>query len=273
MSEYTSSLLCHFVGRSRENDSDRFKLLKTIIEGKRLIANLEHPDNPQSFFQLGYHCENVGEVFGECDCVCFCDIPDNALSIHINKYSRFGIGFNKKFIAEQGARPVMYVPNNYLVAERGDGGNGGQSSTPRVPAEYFPYILTLACNLLPLLQLGAAPDALALNMKQNGLEEALGLFDQNIRKAFFNKQYNPLVFSLIQGIATQMAYVKLYDATLPDDHPDNYYMEREWRCLKNVLFNIEDIECIYLPNSDYKELFKQSFPTYNGRFFIFDENQ
>lgn len=38
MSGYTSSLLCHFVGRSLENDVNRFELLTKIINGKTLIA-------------------------------------------------------------------------------------------------------------------------------------------------------------------------------------------------------------------------------------------
>lgn len=268
-SGYTSNLLCHFVGRSKNNDDELFELLKQIISGNTLIANLENPDKPESFFQLGYKCENVGEVFGKCDCVCFCDIPNQSLAIHINKYSRFGIGFKKTFIAEQGARPVMYVPKNYLVAERGDNGKG-QSSTPREPEQYFPYILTLACNLLPLLQISSQPDSLAEVLRANGLLEHFNMFDKNITQAFFTKQHFPLTFSLIQGVANEMAYVKLYDATLPDEHPDNYYMEREWRSLNNVLFSINDIQCVYLPNNDYKEKFKECFPEYTGDFYLFE---
>lgn len=273
MSEYTSNLLCHFVGRSRKNDDERFELLKTIVEGKTLIANLTEPTNPQSYFQRGDNCKNLGEVFSKCDCVCFCDIPDHALSIHINKYSSFGLGFNKEFIAQQGARPVMYVPKNYSIIERTDGKKEAQSSSPRNPNEYFPYILSVVCNLPVLMEMCCDPEKLKRNFNDAGLTQFLGLFDSQVKEAFFSHQYHSMTYSLIQGVANQMAYVKLFDAALADDHPDNYYMEREWRCLKNVLFNIEDIECVYLPNGDYKELFKQSFPTYSGRFFIFDEKQ
>lgn len=117
---YTSILLCHFVGRSKETDDERFELLITILKGGQLIANISTPNNPQSFFESGYHCEHVGEVFGKCDCVCFCDIPDTSLTIHTHKYSKFGMGFEKLFIAKQGAHPVMYVPKNYSIVERGD---------------------------------------------------------------------------------------------------------------------------------------------------------
>ena len=65
MSDYTSNLLCHFVGRSKVNDNERFELLITIIKGKKLIANLSNPNNPESLFHGGYQCEQVGEVFGK----------------------------------------------------------------------------------------------------------------------------------------------------------------------------------------------------------------
>lgn len=137
MSGYTSSLLCHFVGRSLENDVNRFELLTKIINGKTLIASLTNPEKPESYFVRGDYCKNLGEVFSKCDCVCFCDIPNTGLSIHINKYSSFGIGFNKDFIARQGARPVVYVPINYPIVERTDGKNEATSQTPRSPNEYF----------------------------------------------------------------------------------------------------------------------------------------
>lgn len=77
-----------------------------------------------------------------------------------------------------------------------------------------------------------------------------------------------MIYSILQGIAHQMAYVKLYDATFPDDHPDNYYMEREWRSLNNITFSIHDIKTIYLPSKKYIEKFIHEFPEYPGEFFI-----
>ena len=76
-----------------------------------------------------------------------------------------------------------------------------------------------------------------------------------------------MVFNIMQGVGNQMAYVKLYDATLPDDHPDNYYMEREWRCLQNIEFEVNDIKTIYLPNESYRERFLYEFPEFLGSFY------
>jgi len=271
MSNYTSNLLCHFVGRTKTTDDERFSLLITIIKSGRLIANLSSPDNPESSIQNDYQCEHVGEVFGRCDCVCLCDIPDTALAIHTSKYSQFGMGFEKAFIASHGARPVIYVPKNYPIVERGDGTEEARSSTPREPDKYFPYILQTAMNLLPLMELGY----IGVNLKQqedilkkHGIGEHLNLFNENVRKSFFDGKYHQMIYSILQGISIQMAYVKLYDVTLSDAHPDNYYMEREWRCLNNIDFSISDIRKIYLPREQYRELFMHEFPEYDGEFVI-----
>lgn len=269
---YTSNLLCHFVGRSRKTDDERFELLVKIIKGKQLVANLSDPDRAESWFQSGYKCEHVGEVFGKCDCVCFCDIPNDSLAIHVNKYSKFGMGFEKTFIAEQGAHPVMYIPNNYPIIERGDGLNTGKSCTPRKPEEYFTYLLQLSVNLLPLMEIGYCGINLReqeKRLKVGGLGDFLELFNDEVRETFFKSKYHPMLYSILQGISNQMAYVKLYDATLPDSHPENYYMEREWRSLNNITFSFGDIKTIYLPSDEYQERFIQEFPGYNGSFFVF----
>lgn len=273
--KYTSNLLCHFVGRSKRTDDERFELLITIIKGAQLIANLSNPQKLESRFHNGYRCEHVGEVFEKCDCVCFCDIPDKSLEIHTNKYSKFGIGFEKTFLAGQGAHPVMYVPQNYPIVERSDESSTGKSHTPRDPEQYFSYILWVTTNLLPLMELGYSGVDLSHQeqiLDQLGLGNYLNLFDDSVRNAFFSEKYHSMIYSILHGIANQMSYVKLYDANLPDDHPDNYYMEREWRSLKNITFTINDIKTIYLPSIQYKERFLKEIPEYSGTFFFLDKN-
>lgn len=99
----------------------------------------------------------------------------------------------------------------------------------------------------------------------------LSLLDRDVVSALSTNSFHPIVFSILKGISSQFAYVKLYDVSLPDDHPDNYYMEREWRCLKNVNFSLSDIHTIYLPNRSYQERFRQEFPEYTGKFYIFED--
>lgn len=178
------------------------------------------------------------------------------------------MGFDKKFIAEKGAHPVMYVPQNYAIVERGDNDKDCVSETPKMPQNYFPYILSTTTYLLPLLEMCAVPERLPFNI--SNFAQWLSLFDANVVKEFLDKNFHPLIFSVLQGVATNMAYVKLYDVTLSDDHPDNYYMEREWRSLHNVDFELNDIKTIYLPNESYHDRFMEKFPEYIGEFYYLD---
>ena len=41
-------------------------------------------------------------------------------------------------------------------------------------------------------------------------------------------------------------HLKFFDPTLPPDHVDNYYMEREWRVAGKVDFGVRDIASLYV---------------------------
>ena len=268
MSEYTSNLLCHFVGRSKTREEERFELLVNIIRGEKLISNILNSNDSSSIFNSGDCCENAGEVFSTCDCICFCYFFNDALAIHTQKYSKFGIGFEKQFIAEQGARPVMYVPQNFAIRERGDNNNESESMTPKNPREYFPYVLSVTSSLLPLFVMYMSKEKMLGDTFE--FNQWLSLFNSDVVKAFKENNIQPIVHSVLQEMATDMAYVKLYDMTLPDNHPDNYYMEREWRSLHNVHFELKDIKTIYLPNESYHDRFMLEFPDYNGKFYYLE---
>lgn len=98
MGAYVSDLLCHFVGRSKPSDEEKFQLLLLVIKEGRLLCSLDSPDTPKTIMSPTYMGEHVGEILERCDCVCFCDIPDESLNIHTNKYSKFGMGFDKSFL-------------------------------------------------------------------------------------------------------------------------------------------------------------------------------
>src|SRR6266478_7108286 len=108
---YVSPDLTHFVGRSLRNRELRYRLLRRILRTGVLKARpkpagiraahvlAKNPDLPLSSNDA---CR--GSV------VCFCDIPLGDLDLHMRKYSPFGVAFQKDFLAEQGALPVLYVP-------------------------------------------------------------------------------------------------------------------------------------------------------------------
>jgi len=44
-----------------------------------------------------------------------------------------------------------------------------------------------------------------------------------------------------------LGFVKCFDDALPTEHPDNFYMEREWRRLGNLQFTTADVAGVYVP--------------------------
>lgn len=87
--------LIHFT--SGVTDSNAFKRLQKIIRDRKLIGS----DN---------------KIKGQYRCVCFTEAPLASLSSglvnegHYSKYKMFGILVSKKWLFEQGGRPVIYQP-------------------------------------------------------------------------------------------------------------------------------------------------------------------
>lgn len=269
---YVSENLCHFVGRSLPNAMDRFRLLIKIIKDQQLKANLSKPNNPEIRFTNTYHGESLGEIFEHIDCVCFCDIPDNLLSIHTEKYSQFGMGFTKKFLAMQEARPVTYVPKDAKMQEP------AHTCTPTGnPTEYYLHLNKLSINFKPILCLLNAFYPLKnllsqlMSTSDDNLMQSLSLYDPSIVNAILDGKAHSMIYSDLMGWAAQNAYIKVFDETLTDNDPENYYMEREWRSIKSVDFTITDIQKVYLPTQHFKNCFLEEFPNFTGDFWIFDE--
>ncbi|MCB1863650.1 MAG: hypothetical protein KDI47_18260, partial [Gammaproteobacteria bacterium] len=60
------------------------------------------------------------------------------------------------------------------------------------------------------------------------------------------------------------SYIKFYDHSYADDHDDNYYLEREWRVIGNVKFDLSDIETVFMPKS-FSKRFRADCPTYGSQ--------
>ncbi len=266
---YVSKYLCHFVGRSCANDNERFELLVKIIKEHQLKANLKTPNNPELHTSNQYLGNRLGEIFEQCDCVCFCDIPDEMLEIHTSKYSQFGMGFKKTFLSENGARPVMYVPLSTKIKEVMN------TNMPKnSPVDYYLYLNKMATNLILLLILANGYNPFHKQIIQyaandDNIKPLLNLLDEKIFSDFLQGNEYQLLFNEMVALLTQCAYIKIFDESLKEDDPNNYYMEREWRSLKSVNFNMEDIQKIYLPSKMYKEKFMECFPDYAGEFWFF----
>jgi len=63
--------------------------------------------------------------------------------------------------------------------------------------------------------------------------------------------------------------VKFFDHTLPDDHPNNFYMEREWRVVGNVQFSLPEVVRVLVP-SQYGTQLRKDVPEFTGQVTFID---
>jgi len=258
---YISEELTHFVGRSLSTDEERLDLLLRIIGGGVLLDR-SHLGRRDRIFMAGLRDRETGNVDGvqyssdpnvrhdlsaklsdnqlvQFEIVCFCDIPLAHVPIHCRKYSYFGLAFAKSFLIRQGASPVMYVPKT-----------GKFAMTLR---EHHMETGELFYEEQKDGSRGDLFDELFYRHNNLGL-----LRYQQIEKELFAANANDEVDTAVKALRTMLFYqtaveanifghLKFWDPALPAEHPDNYYMEREWRVSGRVKFAIGDIQRVLVP--------------------------
>jgi hypothetical protein len=287
MSSYTSDHLSHFVGAKRATDEDRFNLLVDItrqgilLDGKSLRRTHKsavsffdiqaengtverHDYFAEPYFDTNLSLALRSNEFVRPDMVCFCDIPFDPVAhfrIHTSKYNRFGLAFLKSFLLQQGASPVFYVANSAPTKLElvGDGG---------------PYDDFYSDHTVPSL-FGTRSRAEFFDLLKRRLLQVVdrvGNISQRYLDSYKRGQSNPREYKrrVYQSIDLPVAlfpylfgYTKFFDASLPDDHPENFYMEREWRVLGEVHFKTADITRVMLPPA-YVDRFREVIPEYRG---------
>lgn len=260
---YISEKLCHFVGRSMKDDGQRFGLLCKIIRKGQLLVNPRNPTGePVMKLESTYRVmDELGEPYSHIDCVCFCDIPDDELKIHTSKYSKFGLGFKKEFLAKQGAKPVMYVPRGIKIED---------VKSDIIPKDSEAYFIELNRLFAHTGMLLAALDAQSKAISRE-LPNALKInpvldayFNENMQEfkdEHGNLKFNHIIFTLMNAFMSLIGYVKVFNMDLSEEDEKNYYMEREWRSLNNISFTMDDIESVYFPENEMlSEMFIESFP-------------
>src|SRR5437879_5919630 len=110
---YVSKELTHFVGRGLSSQEEQYALLVHQILVKRRLGRPDMVDNivsPEGFTISTSTGEKICcNTMYEPKMVCLCDIPVADLSLHIRKYSMFGLAFKKGYMLERGATPVFYA--------------------------------------------------------------------------------------------------------------------------------------------------------------------
>ena len=226
---YISNELTHLIGRELESDEEQYAILIKILKEK-CITYPPHEKNDRGARCLitQYKADFTKNEMYMPSMVCFCDIPICDLSIHINKYSPFGLSFDKEFIARKGGGPLYYVPKT--AAPAWPFGHDSKEHRGHV-----------------------------FNQK---IKECYHLLDDLICDKNEWSDRAKSVQSFLSG--SIFAYTKCFDHTLMDRDEDNYYFEREWRVLGNLRFNISDVRRIIIPEN-YAVKFRKDFPSYCGQ--------
>jgi len=217
---------------------------------------------PDPYFEVRLDGEIASNKFVVPEMVCFCDIPQDKLGIHTNKYSPFGIAFRKEFLIKQGANPVMYVARDaatplQLVGEPGEFSNffanEDDNSLLASNQERGHFLEKLKRRLLEM-SIGYS----------EALQKELSAYRRDAADASDLRERLLINIEFLMGSFCYLfGLLKTFDPSLPDSHPDNYYMEREWRVLGRVHFTTDDISTLVIPEG-FKNRLKSDLPGYRG---------
>ncbi len=235
-SDYISSVLTHLVGRKEKSDEKRYDVLIKILE-EEWITYWPHDPTQRTAKEIIIHhdkniCDGTNEMYVS-SVVCFCDIPIDKLDIHAKKYSRFGLAFDKDFIASCGGGPMYYVPINAAPAWP----DGNESNVKR--RDVFNQRMRECANLLSDM---SCDD----NEWSDRAKKVTSFLNANL-----------------------FAYIRGFDHKLPGKHKNNYYFEREWRIIGNLHFRMNDVINILLPE-EFADKFRKDFPELSGKLKILE---
>lgn len=236
LQRYVSPDLTHFVGRGLRAQWKQYALLKKILLEKKLRARSpERPGRAAYTLEIRPDARLSENGAFRGSYVCFCDIPLSDLDVHMQKYSCFGLAFTKDFLLELGAAPVMYVP-----------GRGRPALLP-----FHPYARGIvSSNNVAFDEFWRRYQRLRKRMEsapKGVTEEVRGLYKDVTD--FLNIHI--------------LSHLKFFDPYLYDDDTQNYYMEREWRVMREVKFQHRNIRRVIVPEPFAARL-RHDFPKYDG---------
>lgn len=239
MQRYVSKELIHLVGGKKQPLEAQYKTLKDILRSGWLSSNPTDPGKERSFAIMpgGQFSENrVLQPFP----ICFCDIPVEDIGIHAKKYGLIGLSFQKSFLIPLGVNPVFYVANESKVrAHRISDGSELQIPRSELLDELVPIFWRVWVQRRQLLNRQDLPPELREHLENSRVIDDF----------------------LMMHV---LGFMKHFDTVLDDDHPDNFYMEREWRATWDLKFELKDVWRVILPK-EYGEQLRKDFPEYCGQ--------
>jgi hypothetical protein len=244
---YVSKELMHFVGRGKEEDEQYDILVNKIIK-PGMLMHPPHDPTEKSGYEIRFESLISENELCNPRMICFCDIPEDDLSLHMGKYSRFGLSFLKSFLIPKGANPVHYIAHNSTVENLFCGKLKRAVFYDQRLKEYIRALHNLFNEFLPKDRNGKMPASITTE------NAPLSMYFQTLSN-FIEVEV--------------LSFVKFFDDTKKEDDPENYYMEREWRMLTHLSFSIDDVYRVILP-SIYVDRFRNDVPEFNGNLNIAD---
>ena len=281
---YVSDELTHFVGREKAENEQYGILVNSILRTGWLTYpphDITRPRTLTADFSQPISTDQALRY----EVVCFCDIPQTDLAIHVRKYSRFGLAFKKEFLIAKGASPVFYVvnesptsatdlhpPANFMTAQVQAVRQGGPIKRD----------LLFGVSVRQLLDVFAALDAisndedhrfirgpLSVDECKARLRVLFGLSDEQVsaiaQALTGNQQAGRTIASLRNFLINEVfSFIKCFEAMRSFEDEANYYMEREWRVANHVNFSLDDVSRILLPAA-YARRLRADLPNYAGQ--------
>lgn len=231
---YISEELTHFLGRKLASDDERFSLLKRILRTGRLRPG---PGRARmSVAYRGVSSESFSTNLAVIpEAICFCDIPLQDLGMHAGKYGRFGLAFPKVLLAHRGANPVFYIDKTSRTTPKEE----------ETRQQFFDRALKDYAQLFER--------DLPIVLHKSG----------NKGSPSYDRYSRFRQVQLLMGFEV-LCFLKFFDSNLPDDHPDNYYMEREWRVLGGVDFTLDEVTRVLVP-AVYSRRLRAEIPSFSGQ--------
>jgi hypothetical protein len=224
MTAYTSRVLYHMVGWGHPLEHERnFDVLCAILRTMEVRSCSVDGKSHGMIVRIDPDRPlTKGEPI-EQNVSCYCDIPAASLSLHASKYGVFGVGLDRAVVAGWGGRPVIYIPK-----------------APREPTSMVNTFTKDAMQVMWDLnkhfpgEEGTTTRSRVAGSPATSPEEAVDLAESLIRRDF-------------------LAFLKVFNVDLPDDHPENYYMEREWRKFGHMNLAMS-LRCVVAPQEYHDRL-------------------
>ena len=284
---YVSRELSHFVGKGMRENGQYDLLVNKILKTGWLTHPPHDPAQPRGVnFDLSKPISTDEAIKSQV--VCFCDIPDTDLAIHVGKYSKFGLAFEKNFLVTQGASPVAYVANESPVPVASlfvpdDFRTRVDTASAKGVADralYYDTSVRAIVDILAAFDALANDDAeryikgIAVSECKSRLKALFGLSDAQISALEAALKGNRQAIGSLRTCSDFLlnyvfSFVKSFDSCRPFEDELHYYMEREWRVAGNVKFTLGDVSRVFFPPA-YAKRFRTDLPDYLGQISFVD---